>query len=210
MGTLLKDAEKHDYSFDSFLVFHINSCLAQFTVHRGSNSLFTWQIKQIESHSTSQGGNKGMSINAAAATKQTLHGNLGKKSICKPSYSFSFLCLCLFVRYVLQLNVFNSVDSWLWCCGIFASSFYLFGHLIRLNGIMLSGLYMDLVIVFPHTMPCTPCPNSIFLFTACTSNLGDLWYITRVCPLWMDSTTSPPLGAFSFEGIVLSFLVKRV
>ena len=124
MGTLLKDAEEHDHLFDSFLVFHLNSCLAQFTVHRGSNSLFTWQIKQIESHSTSQGGNQGMSINAAAATKQTLHGNLGKKSICKRSYctySFSFLCSCLFVRYVFQLNVFNSVDF----CGVVASSLHL-------------------------------------------------------------------------------------
>lgn len=62
-----------------------------------------------------------MSINAAAATKQTLHGNLGTKSICKRSYSFSFLCSCLFVRYVLQLNVFNSGDF----CGVVASSLHL-------------------------------------------------------------------------------------
>ena len=59
--------------------FHLNSCLAQFMVHRGSNSLFTWQIKQIESHSKIPGVNKGMSSNAAAATKETLHGNVGKK-----------------------------------------------------------------------------------------------------------------------------------
>ena len=53
-------------------------------VHRGSNSLFTWQIKQIETIPRSKvwkGVNKGLSSNAAAATKQTLHGNVGKREI---------------------------------------------------------------------------------------------------------------------------------
>ena len=87
-----------------------------------------------------------------------------------PLYFQFLLKSCFFTLICFQACGF------LWCCGIFMSSFFLFGHAIYLPGIIFLESFADLVIGFHHTMPCTQCLEDIFLFMATRSNLGGKKY----------------------------------